>query len=337
MPPEPSALATLGWVARARAIAKKSFHHEAEQWLIDNRAPEQAQRIFKAAIGAGSTTDSALPGYGISIGAWSDSVRTRSAFYRILADGAFTRLPMHRRIGLMSSAVSGSVVAEGHAAPVSKIKIDNVLLLPTRVTALVVCTDTLLLEVGAAGQSLFNRELAGAISDAVDSAFLGLVTSTGTTSIASTAPLADVRAALLAVETGANSRLYWIASPDVAKKASTLSWTTGGSAFAAASASGGELCNLPLLVASGLAAGELLLVDAAGIAVDGEAPTVDVSSETDILMDTAPAMTSSTPTPGTMVSMFATNSTALLATAMIGAVPIRDSAVALVHNIAWGT
>jgi hypothetical protein len=33
MPPEPSAIATLGWVARAKAIAAKSFHAEALDWL----------------------------------------------------------------------------------------------------------------------------------------------------------------------------------------------------------------------------------------------------------------------------------------------------------------
>ena len=52
----------------------------------------------------------------------------------------------------------------------SRVTIDNVLLTPIRVSALIVCTDTLLANVSAAGQSLFNRELGGAISDAVDAA-----------------------------------------------------------------------------------------------------------------------------------------------------------------------
>src|SRR5262245_25795407 len=102
MPPEPSAIATLGWIARAKALASKTNHGTAVEWLAANRAPDQVQRVFKAAIGAGSTTDSDLA-FGINIGAWSDSLRTRSAFYRILADAAFTRVPAHQRVGVITS------------------------------------------------------------------------------------------------------------------------------------------------------------------------------------------------------------------------------------------
>ena len=51
------------------------------------------------------------------------------------------------------------------------------------------------------------------------------------------------------------SRLYWICSPDVAARASTLADTAGAGAFAAMSASGGELANLPCIVSSGVPAG----------------------------------------------------------------------------------
>jgi len=60
MPPENSAIATLGWIARAKAIACKGYYGEAENWFAANRAPERAQRIFKAAIGAGSTADARI-------------------------------------------------------------------------------------------------------------------------------------------------------------------------------------------------------------------------------------------------------------------------------------
>ena len=52
MSPEPCAIALLGWIARAKAIACKGYYGEAEEWLAANRAPERAQRIFKAATGA---------------------------------------------------------------------------------------------------------------------------------------------------------------------------------------------------------------------------------------------------------------------------------------------
>src|SRR5262249_10566690 len=47
---------------RAKAIACKGYYGEAEEWLAANRAPERAQRIFKAAIGAGSRQQSPVCG-----------------------------------------------------------------------------------------------------------------------------------------------------------------------------------------------------------------------------------------------------------------------------------
>jgi len=316
MPPEISALAILGWGARYKAYAVKTNAYEAEQWLAAQVLPDHVrQQIRKSAIGAGSTTDSDLA-FGINIGQWSDSVRTRSAFYRILADAAFTRVPAHQRVGVVTSTASGAVTGEGHAAPVSRVTINNVLLTPLKVTAFIVVTDTLLANVGPAGQSLLNRELAGVISDAADAAFFNSIVHTGITSTPSAGVTAvnakhDLRTALLAVNTVGAAKLYWIAAPDVAKKASTLADTAGLDAFGAMSATGGELANLPCIVASGVPAGELFLIDASGIAVDAGPPTIDASSETNVLMDTSPSMDSSTPTAASTVSMYQTNSTAL--------------------------
>lgn len=337
MPETTSAIATLGWVARAHGLASKTFRDNAVDFLVHHGAPAAAQRIFKAAIGAGSTTDSTLGQYGISIGQWSDSARTRSAFYRIVADGAFARVPMETRVGMVTSTASGSVVPEGKSIPVSRVTLNNLILQPTKCGALIVVTDTLLLDVGA-GQSVFNRELLGVISDVVDTAFLDKIDN-GLTPIASTGPLADMRAAMLAVTGGGLARPYWIASTDVGKLASTLGTTKGGSATAAASMVGGELANLPLLISGGCPAGTLYLIDAAQIAVDAVAPTVDVSSQADVLMDTAPSgMNSDVPSgSATLVSMFQSNSVALRATAIFGAEKLRATAAAIVTGISSTT
>jgi HK97 family phage major capsid protein len=339
MPPE-NAIATLGWVARAAGIANKSYRGAAEDWLLASGAPERVQRIVKSPIGAGTTTDSDLGAYGISIGTWSDSLRTRSVFYRLLADSAFTRAPVRTRVGMMTSTATGAMVPEGESVPVSRATLANILLAPTKVSALIVVTDTLLHDVSAAGQSLFNRELGGAISDAVDAAFLAMIVSTSTTSNASTGTQAvdakhDLRTALLSVPAVGNAKLYWVCAPDVAKRASTLEGG-GLDAFPAMSATGGEMANLPAIVSSGVPSGELYLVDASGIAADGGPATVGASNQAAILMDTAPVMSSATPTPAQMISMFQTNSTALKADAWIAAQVLRDDAVAVVTGITWG-
>ena len=145
--------------------AHSSYRGAAEDWLAANHAPERALRIIKAPVGAGTTTDSDLGAYGLSIIA--DSLRTRSVFYRLLADSAFIRAPVRTRVGMATSTATAAVVPEGEAIPVSRVTLGNVLLEPVKASALIVVTDTLLRDVSAGGQSLFNRELAGAISDAV--------------------------------------------------------------------------------------------------------------------------------------------------------------------------
>jgi len=336
-----SPIAVLSWVARAKAIASKSFHSDAEAWMAANRAPEKAMRIFKSPVGAGSTINSDLGDTGIAIGAWTDAMRTQSAFYRILSDNGFIRVPVRTRVGITTVPVTGSVVGEGDAVPMSPLTLQNVQLQPVKASSLIVVTDELLRDVSAAGQAALSRALIGAVSDAVDAAFLSIIVSTATTSNSSTGATAlnaktDLRTALLAVNTVGAAKLYWVAAPDVAKRASVLATTDGADAFPAMSAMGGEMANLPAIVSSGVPAGTLYLVDASGIAADGGPVSVKVSTQGDVLMDTAPTMDATTPTPAQMVSLWQTNSTGLLANAWFGAQGLRDDCIAVIEDIAWG-
>jgi hypothetical protein len=335
MPPETtSAIATFAWVLRAKAFANQGGDRTSvESWLLRNGAPGQAVRIFKAAVG---TTDSDLGPYGgIAISAWADALRTRSAFYRILADGGFLRAPLNTRVAIATAPATGSIVGEGEAVPMSIVTMQGLLLSPIKASALIANTNEAWLDISAAGQLHLSRQIAGAISDAVDTAFLDMVLSTGSTSTASAGTTAvnakhDLRTALLAVNTIGSAKLYWIAAVDVAKKASTLSDTGGGDAFSAMSATGGELAGLPCIVSSGVPSGSLFLIDASGIAADGGPVTETVSSQADILMRTDPTM------PAAMTSMWQTNCTAMKGNAVFGAQVLRDDAVAQVHSINWG-
>lgn len=322
--PEPSAAATLAWRARYKAIAAKTDAATAEAQLVAWRVPEPVRR---AAVGAAGSL-----GQIVEIGAWSNSAQLVSAFYRILNDNAFVRIPAHVRVGMVTSSAAAGVVGEGKAIPVSQVVIGNIVLMPTRVGALIVCTDNLLYDVSGPGQAMFNRELLTRIGAAVDKEFVAKITSS-LVPITSTAALADVRAAMLAVASDALERPYFIASPDVGKLAATLSDVKGGPAFMAASSIGGELGNVPLLISSGLAPGTLVYLDAGQIVANGEAPTIDVSSETNISMDTVPPMAADVPTAASMVSMYQTDSTALRSTVLFACDKLRANSVSLVTGI----
>jgi hypothetical protein len=331
-----SPVATLGWVARYKAISQRKNQYAADLFLAASHVPEQVRRVCKAAIGAGTTTSNTLgtPFEGIVIGPFSDAMRTPSAFFRILSDNSFTRIPMHRRVGMVISAPSAGVVAEGAAIPLSQVVINNLVLSPIKAAGLIALSDELLFAVDAGGQAMFSRQLSSVLAAAVDTAFVNAI-GTGTTPITSTNPTKDVRSALQQGNLAGIARPYWIGAQDVGKFASTLS--TYLYAFAAASAVGGELANLPFLVSSGVPSGTLYLVDGSGIAADALSPTIDVSSQADLEMNTAPTSSSATPTAASMVSMFGTNSTAVKAVAVFGAAKLRSDAVAVVTGITGTT
>lgn len=343
-----SPLAVLGWVARARAFSSFKGLGTADKFLLDRGAPEHAQRIIKhgvyikAAVGAGSTANNILGDYAIAIGPFSQTMSTASVFFRLLSDSVLVRLPLRTRVGVAAGAASAAVTAEGQAVPVCRVTIDNVTLDTVRAAGLLVVTKELVLDTGPAGQQLFNRSLRNALAEIVDHRFLEIVLGddTAAQAFASSGPepedaLRDLRRALLSVNSVGDAKLYWVVAPDVAKKASTLGGN-GTNTFPAMSATGGEMANLPALVSSGVPAGMIYLLDASGIAADADEVDVRVSNQADVLMDTAPSMNSATPTAAQMVSMFQTNSVALLATAMFGAQRLRDDAIALIEGVDWG-
>ena len=86
----------------------------------------------------------------------------------------------------------------------------------------------------------------------------------------------------------------------------------------------------------GMAPGTLALIDGSGIVAGNDTIELRSSTQTSLLMSSTPNMSSAVPTPAQMVSMWQSNSIAYLAEASFGAQVLRDDAVALVTNIAWG-
>jgi hypothetical protein len=337
--------ANFPWLARAIALRAKAAVGEVDTWAERNRAPERVQRILKSgAIPAGTTLDAdwagdAMGDYRASIAAFFESLRTTSAFFRLLADNALRRVPLRQRVGIISGGATGWVFDEGKPARLSQMTLRNGVLEHVRAAALVVMTDELWRNVSTAGQLAFARELKGAVSDAVDGAFLDLivdVSSDGSEVIESSGTdgdnaLTDLRRALLAVGSSSNAALYWIAAPDVAKRASAL----GPNLFPAMSALGGELLNLPCLVSSAADAGSLYLIDASRIAADAATVELRASSHASIEMESSPDHDAASGQEAALVSMFQTGATALMATVLFGAEPTAADCVAIVQNIEW--
>lgn len=333
--PENSAL-TLPWLMRGRVAASLNNAADAAAWLEKNNQ-HRAARILLRKAGVPASTD---PDVATMLGAWSTSMATASVFFRLLGDGLFRKLPPHVRIGLATSSPTAAIAGEGRAAPISRIVIGHTQMQPITVTSMLVATRELLLHEGA--ESLFNKELKSVIGQAVDAAFIAVLSDdTAAPVIPSSGPstanaVADLRAAMLALgPVGDASRLVALASTNVAMMAATLG-SEGGGTFPGMTPAGGTLRGLPCFASNGIPPGQLMVLDAAQIAAAATGVDVQASAAADLEMSDAPTSSSTTPTGASLVSMFQTNAVAMRAVATIAAQRLRDDACVLLENINWG-
>ena len=343
MPENPAAL--MQWYARSLAIQCKALPGETEVWAESVGCPDRGKRILKSAVGAGSTLDAEWAGAAVGdyrgiVAGFMEAMRTKSVFFRLLNDNAFTIVPMQKQIATTTASASAWIIGEGKPVPLSRLSLANQMLTPVRAAALIVMTDALIRDTSAAAQSFFAKELRNAVGLVVDQRLFDLIIDEATDAEIVTssgddaaAILTDLRAALMAVGVGASSALYWIAAPDVAKFLSTFPQE-----FPASSALGGELLNLPLLTSSGLAPGELVLLDAAGVAANADTIAVKASTQTDIeMLDSSLVQDATTGAGTTLVSMFQVNSVAIMATAIFGAELLRSDAVCKITGMGEAT
>jgi HK97 family phage major capsid protein len=308
--------------------------------MIAEGAPASAVRLVeKAPVGSFGTTDT---DYKPAVAAFAETMRTTSAFFRLVADRAFVAAPLNVRVGVSRtpSLIVAGVADEGKAKPVAPLGMLTFILSPVKAAALGAVTNELLDDISAEGQTHFANELKAAVAMAVDAKFLSLV-SAGVTPITSAGATAvnakhDLRTALLQVGSDGPSRLYWVCAPNTAKMASVLTDTAGLDAFPSMSAGGGELAALPAVVSSAVPAGSLYLINAAGVAATAGGIELRASRQASILMNTVPVMDATTPAPATLVSMWQSNTVAFLAECQFGALPLRTDVCAVIQSINWG-
>jgi hypothetical protein len=344
MPAPENPAASFAWIARYVMMKAKAHVGEAERWCEAHRAPERVLRVIKTGVPGAGTLTPAWAGnaidYNGAVAAFFESLRTSSVFFRLLADGAFRRTPLRSRVTSFTAPV-GYVAGEGKPVPSSAMALSTGILEAVRAAAEIVLLDELVKNVSSAGQIAFNNELKNAVAQAVDAEFFNLVfdsSTDGSTTVESAGAdnddfFSDLRRAMLAVGSGGNSKLYWIAGVNTAKRAASL----GPNVAPAMSAMGGELLNLPALVSSAIATDSLYLVDASRIAADAGTIQLQASANASIQMsDTPTPQDAGTGVEAMLVSMFQIGAVALRATCEFGAEPIAPDVVSVVTGVEWG-
>jgi len=327
-------------IARLVAIAGGNIV-QASYIAQSTRAPDAVRAVLKAAVDAGTTTDAdwakPLAEHGDAVAAFVESLRSRSVFARML-DGGMVRMPLRTKGAIVTANATAWSTGEGMPIPVGALSLAGPALEERKAAGLVIVTNELLRSTSPAGRALLDASLKGAVADAIDAGFVGIIADGVTPASGSGATaadaLTDLRGMLGAVNLSAGGALFWLSSVDVANRATTLSAANGGLLFPAMSPLGGEMLNLPALVSNAVPAGSLMLVDATGVAAEIETISIALSDQASLQMDTAPA---SPPNASAVLrSLWQENKIALLVRVFYGAEVIRVGSVAVLSDVAWG-
>lgn len=297
----------------------------------------RVESVLRSAVEAGTTSDPDWAGnlvdYRQVVESFVEGLRSISVFDAMLP--ASRRVPLRSQLAVVTSTANGAATGEGALKPITQLALDAGGLDPAKATAVTVVTDSLLRFATSAALNLLNRELRGGVTAATNARFLADL-ATGISPISSTGdPLVDLRAALAVVSTHGTSRLFWIVDPLRAVQLATFSGTNGEPAFPTMSPVGGSIAGVTVAVSDQVpedSNGTLsLVVDADQVAMGSETITLRASRYGDLVMDDAPGSGEQE-----LVSLFQSNSVAILAERWFGSQRLRDSAVSTISGADYG-
>lgn len=283
----------------------------AKQW---QDTPEVAM-ILKAAVAAGTTSDSAWAGplvqYQDVVSEFIELLRPATILGRM---GAVRRVPFNIRIPRQTAGITGSFVGEGAPAPVNKLEFDNITMTWAKASTIVVLTEELVRLSNPSAEALVRQDLIDGISAFLDKRFID----PGYAGVSNVSPASVTNGVTPRQASGttlgaidddvgylmtqfANAELslasgVWVMSPALAITLSLLRTNQDVPAFPGLTMNGGTFYGLPVVVSNNaVAAGSpgdrlLVLADQREIflADDGQM-TIDMSTEASLQLNDAPS------------------------------------------------
>lgn len=291
----------------------------------------------KAAVEAASTLDDAWAGNlineGSSFADFVEYLRPRTIVGQV--QDRLRRLPFDTPVLVQNSGGTAAWVKEGDAKPVTKWGYSRIKMAPLTVAAITAVTKQQLKRASLSADMLFRDELARAVGATIDSTFAdpavaavtdespgsifnGVAAATGSGGGDVVAARCDI-ATLLNTFSDSNLQfdgLFWVMSGRNAIALSQMTNEIGNLAYPTVTPVGGTLAGYPVFVSNyaptDSSGSFIALVKGSEIyyADDGGIDAA-MSDQASLVMDSAPSMNSTTPTPAEMVSMFQTNSVAI--------------------------
>ncbi|MER9233637.1 phage major capsid protein [Mesorhizobium sp. M0622] len=312
--------------------------------------PMEARSIASRRWGAGSPPETILRA-AVASGTYadmgSDFAVAATAFFELVAQMSVVgRMAGLRRVPLRTrllSVVSGSTaywVGEGKAKPVTRAVYASDSLAPLKVAGLTVATIELLESPDLAAEMTIRADMLRAIVEAIDVAFLDPANAgvadvspasitNGIVPIAASADAGADLAALVAAFEGNLDSAYLITTPTLGASLSSADRPNVG-------ARGGELLGIPVLTSRSAPAGAIILADAAGLAAgEGEAEIRTSRAATIEMLDAALVGDATTGAAAETVSLYQTNSVAILSERAINWQVARPGSVALITGAAY--
>lgn len=301
--------------AMALATSKGNLLQAAETAKSWSGSTPEVERVLKAAVAAGTTTDATwaapLVDYRTMAGEFIELLRPATILGQM---AGFRSVPFNVRIPRQTGGASVGWVGEGNPKPVSKLAFDTITVPETKIAGIVVLTMELARFSSPSAEQLVRDDMVEAISTFSDRQFIdpsvagvagtnpASVTNGAATRVSAGTTLANIEADLVAARmamVNANMPLtgmYWIMSPGTMMNLSEMRTSQDVPAFPLLSERG-TLKGIPVITSTsvglydadgagvGVAAGYIALVNASQILVaDDNQVMLDASSEASIAM-----------------------------------------------------
>lgn len=334
---------------RSAIISKGSspdaLAYHAGNYGMDSRS----EAVIKAAVGAGATNS----GWGASI---TDAGRVAADAF---LEGVKPRTILGRLQGLRAAppgvaipvTTEGSTtywVGEGKAKPLTRSSMERVLLPQRKVVGIIVLSMDLVRATDGRALRIFQSDLEDSVRRLEDASFIdpdnagvadvqpASITNGAVTINTSGTIATDIKAAIDAFE-GNLDTATWVMHPRTAVGVGLAADGLG----ADLGARGGVLAGLPVLTSDAVprdgspGTSPIILLDAGGIIVVDEGIQVKVSTLTTLEMQSEPTSDGVTPTATEQVSLWQTNSAAVMAERNVNWVRGREGAVVVIDNAGY--
>lgn len=324
----------------AALMLGKGIPENALRHAADYEFSRPVQAVLKTAV-AGGTTQSAdaLASFAPLAQGFSATLANVSAFDGILADAV--QVPLHSVFGVVVSDCSAASVGEGSAKPVTFASTSNARLQEKKAAAMCVVSADLL-RFGAGALTLLENSLRTGVAAATNAIFVGAMVGLTTPVSSSGDVFRDLRTLTDAAGSGSNSKFHLVVGPAVARHLALTATTTGAPVFPQMTVTGGTLPGGITVHVSDALDDDALLIDASALAANADAISVSISHAGAVEMDGAPSASISEGSPSAptsaatnMVSLFQTNSVAILVQRIFGFELLRATAAQSLSGITW--